>query len=914
MTTKSKCPVPVMNRTHPRNDRVESRYKIRARIMRARILAYSFFSEWRRSVSNSSNSHEGIRRSVSHWLFSGLFLCSLCLHGAENTGVALDDPIVNPPQINAAWLRTSDLGNEAYNVGDYLQAISFFQQAKTQAKDREELQQTYERLIATYLKAFFPGEAAREIEEYAQKLPDVGTDRRQLYQADVLLLQRNYAEAEKILNSLQERNAISGGLYFHLLSSLGYAKRMQKKWDEATKVYLILEKAGAGQHWEFTAFLNRVYCMIKGDKFTESAAELNDVERFKREKNFHEVDILRFIMLIENQKFVPAAEFYTQLNAKLKETPNQLLYNAQIAAARHFINSANPLDAVVYLSDAFHTAPSGEDRRLAMRQLVNVYFVGNDRRSAVETAEKYLEFYKDAPDSFDVRMKISKLYAGMQDYKEALNVIQVVIDNEELPMKKRIEAAFQAAMVCLASDDLTAAVPQLEFIRKNGLTLDQREEASFILGTSYFKNNSFPQALAVFSNSAGIASKWQGRCLIGKVKTLIELKSYTDALAAARTTVELESSNEDVEQGMYYTAYVLNLLKRPIEAVRAYNALADKYPEGNYAADALFEAGNLYFEIRDYPRAAEMTSRFIKDFPQHKNAAAVLYRSVFASFLGGNIEHALQATESLKQMYPGEKYTAAALFWKVDYLRNMQKNAEAAKLLSEMAEMFKNDKEIAARIIIDRAVVAEAESKSSEALVLLEAYFKEFPDDQRFADALFLAGDIASRNTDYATALSYYERCAKLRPGTALGRAAQGRIGDCSSALFDKNRKFDDIRRAADIYVSLLNEPELSHEMNAQTLYKLGLCRLRMDDGNGALRDFNEVIFRFRLAIKRGLKLSPVWCIKAAYAAVRLHIGRGTPEDAAAAIKIFDLMEEMNLDNDGEFNTMRALLQTKYKL
>lgn len=841
-------------------------------------------------------------RNIYQWLFAVLvFAC-------------LEISATDPAPDNAAWLRSSELGNAAYNSGNYLQAAKFFQQAKAQAKDQDELEQVYERLIASYLKALRIDDAARELAEYDKKLPNVNADRRTVYQADLLLLQRKYAEAEKLLSGLIEQRAISGNLYFHLLSSLGYAKRMQEKWVETAGIYLMLERAAAGTHWEFIGFRNRLYALIKAGKFEESATLLSAAKRFEKEKDFFDISVLQFILLFEEKKFPEAKEFYAQMRTQSIVYPNSLLYNAQMAVANYFVEINTPLEAIAYLRDAFKSAPSGEDRRLAMRQLVNAYYEGQKTKEAAETAAKYLEFYPNAVDAFEVRMKISQLYVGMEDYNQARKAVDVVINNEKMPMQDRLTAAYQAAIICLTQNDLTATVPLLQFIQKNGLTADQREEASYMLGTAYLKNKHYAQALQVFDASATVVSKWRGRCMLGAVKTQIELKNYQEALHTARKMSEISEADNELEEAMYYSAYILNLLKRPIEAVRAYNALADKYPDGIYAADALFEAGNLYFEIHDYIHTAEMTERFIERFPQHKNAAAALYRLVYANFLNGNTDKALETVQTMKKDFPKSSYTASALFWKVDYLRNHQKNTEAGELLSEMATLFKDNKEALGQILIDRAVVAEIQGKNQEALAFLEEFYTNFIDDRRMPEALFLGGDIASRNSDYTTAMAYYTRCAALNPNSELARAARGRIGDCSSAIYDKNNKFEDLRRAAETFASLLKDPELSHEMNAQTLYKLGVCRSRMNDEDNALQDFNEVITRFQLAIQRGLKLSPAWCIKAAYAAARIYIQRGTPEDANAAIRIFDLMEEMNLNNDGEFNTMRASLKAKYKI
>ncbi len=846
---------------------------------------------------------ECFRQIFLRGMIAGLaFYCLPCL--------SADEYSANPPRLNY-----SELGSEAYRAGNYEQAISFFQKAKAGAEDKSELQGAYEQLIASYLKALRPDDARRELAEYEAKMPAAGIGRRTIYRADLLLLERKYPEAEKILETMMNGGTISGQLYFHLLSSLGYAQRMQDKWKDAAETYRMLEQVGGGTEWEFTAFVSRIFCLIKQGEFKDAAKLLSETARYRSEKNYLQVEILNFYLLVEEKKFDDARQYYQTLRTHLTDDTDPLLYNTQMTAAKYFTAQKQRENAIVFLQDARRSAPSASDRRAAMRSLINAYYEAGDRRAAADVAREYLEFYPDAPDATEVKMKISGLYAGLKEYEEARNILNEVIKDKNVPMAKRLTAAKQAAAICESQRDFVSAIALLDFVCKNGETVDQREEGSCLLGMIYLKSRNFGEALTVFSNSAKIASAWQGPCMLGMIRAQIELKDYNGALETTDRLIREIKTGVSVEKGMYYRGYVLKLLERKSEAAKAFRKLAEQYPQSDYAADALYEAGVLFYELQEYPQAITALELLRKTDPGYKNLPSALYRLTYANFFDGKIGDAIACVEVLKKDYPQTEVTPAALFWQVDYLRNSGKPGEAAKLLDEMETLYKENRDISARILIDRAVVLEIQGKYKEALAVLDDFYTRFVQDSRMGEALFLGGDIASKSGDYARAALLYARCEQWRPDSELARAARGRVADCNFSLYGKNGNAENLKTAFDTYSKLLTDDKLSPDMYNQTLYKLAVCEERMYQEEQALEYFNEVIFRYKLALTRGLKPDPVWAIKAGYAATRMLIRRNTPEDAAAALKIFDLLKELKLETvPEEFSGTILTLKAKYKL
>jgi tetratricopeptide (TPR) repeat protein len=843
------------------------------------------------------------RQIILNGMVAGLvFSCLLHLRADEYSA---------PP----SRLNHSELGNEAYKAGNYEQAIAFFSKAKAEAEDHSDLQNAYEQLIAAYLKALQISEARRELTEYEQKMPSAGIGRKTIYKADLLLLERKYADAEKILERMMSDGAISGQLYFHLLSNLGYAQRMQDKWDAAAETYRMLRQVGSDGEWEFPAFVNHVLCLIELEKFKDAEKLLEEGNRYRGEKDYYQVGILRLYRLTKEKKFDEARQYYQTLRETLSSGNDSLLYNIQMTVAQYFMKQKQPDRAVAFLQDARRSAPSASDRRVAMRNLINAYYEIEDGRSAAETAREYLEFYPNAPDATEVRMKVSGLYAGLKEYEEARKILEEVITDEKLPMSHRLAAAKQAAAICESQRDFITAAALLEFVRKNGETVDQREEGSHLLGMIYLKSLNYQEALSVFSRSARVKSVWQGPCMLGMIKAQVELKNYEAALETADRLIREIKSGDAVEKAMYYRGHILKMMERKKEAALAFRQLAEQYPSGEFAANALYEAGNLFYDLREYQEAVGAFDLLLKTDSGYKNLPSALYRSVYANFFAGRIDEAIRQVGVLKEKYPQNEAASAALFWQVDYLRNSEQLGEAAKLLEEMGTLYKEDRDLLARIVIDRAIVAGKQGKYADALTLLDDFATRFVNDRRMGEVLFLGGDLASSNGEYERAAQLYARCEQLRPDSELARAARGRVADCRFSLFGKTGDTKHLQSAREAYAGLLTDEKLGHDAYNQTLYKLAVCEDRMYQEDQALLHFNEVIFRYQLALKRGLKPDPVWAVKAGYAATRMLIRRNTPEDAAAALKIFEQLRELKLETiPEEFSNTILNLKAKYKL
>lgn len=102
-------------------------------------------------------------------------------------------------------------------------------------------------------------------------------------------------------------------------------------------------------------------------------------------------------------------------------------------------------------------------------------------------------------------------------------------------------------------------------------------------------------------------------------------------------------------------------LKKPLEAVKLFQAFAKDFPKDERAPEALFQVGNIYEEIREFPTAVHAYEQLAKDYPHSKFADEAQFRS--ANLLADKLDkkkEAEQAFAKIEKENPKSPFASAA--------------------------------------------------------------------------------------------------------------------------------------------------------------------------------------------------------------------------------------------------------------
>jgi TolA-binding protein len=814
---------------------------------------------------------------------------------------------------NATRLRA--LGDAALKVNDYKRAVNFYTRYKmASSKNKANLKDACERLIAAHINAANIPEAKRELSALSKDFPLADNNLKVLFQAKIFMFERKYKDAEKLIALTLKEKMKKSDVYFELLSTLGLSMRRQKRWQDAANIYALLEKESKGSAWEFTAFQQKLFCLIMGEDLIKSKKLFAESTKFSRHADYSQLKLLLLLQMIKEKRFSELRTTYKKVMKDIEIGPNPLVYKISQIAIKHFLKNANPEDAIIFLRDAFKFAPNDYERKDSLLLLINTYVKTKQNRLAISASLKYIDLYYADPKTLEVQLQCARLMALEKEYSESLAVYTTMLKESRLSTELRITVAREAAMIYERNGSPNKAMRMLSIIYDIANTDAQKMEGKYLEGQLYYKNNEFTEAAAAFEEVMVQKSPWKQLGSYWALQSQLHLKNYGKALHIAEELRKDKSNKEFSSSSQYYSAYCQEKLGKTDEAFKNYQIYSKLFPKDKYAPMAIFAAGKILFSQNKFAEVIEMFKDFSVKYPKNKFAPNAIYKIIFAYYQLHKWDEMEKSIRLIVKNYPDSNYCIAAEFWFIDCLRNRGKYDQAEKWIQKMFKKYSKNPEVSAQLLYDCALVCFRSRKTTQALQNLEELFKKYPKNNLNAKALFLAGNIASKEGNYSLAKIYYLRAARLRPKSDFEIACLGRIADCNYSLY--NNTFDTklLKKAAEGYKELLDERELNPSVRNQSKYKLGRCYELLDKESNALDMYNELLYGYQVDTENGIRRKPVWVVKAANAAIRIYLEINTADSAQEAIRVYRMLKEMKLKTGENFDGFIKNIQTKYSL
>ncbi len=811
--------------------------------------------------------------------------------------------------------RDRMLGDQAFNDRDYAQAVKFYQRYLNDAASNDSAWiDASRRLVSAMLRDNRAGDALAVFRRLKERLgKNMDMDDR-LVEIEVLAASNNLDEArnqvEEFLHGLDQDSEA----YVRALDLLGYVLLQKKCWREAANVYSLLERNELAGPWEYKAFCKRVYAMIMAGDYKEASKALTLNLRYVNSPDKNEARGLSLLLLLKENRTKEFSDIYNGLRDSLTVTPDAVCFEALMLAHDKFLAAGDAANATFYLSEAFGFSPDKERRKSVLRLLINEYVKNGKPDAAADICEKYLNFYHNEPEAADIRMELATLLVWQKKFDSAVNVYSQVMNNSALGLKIRLAAAKNVGAILADHKKYDEADKAFEFICRNGATKDDQAEGMVLLGQSYYNQELYQRAILILREAADISPLWQPVALHWIMRSHIQLKEYDAAKNLIAVMAKMSCDRSLEAENSYYLGYILDKTGRIKEACDAYEQYALRFPEVPHAAQALFRAGDLAMENKHFMAAARIFSVFAERYRKHALEPAALYKQVFALFCAGKGAEATLIVDSMDRMFPDNQYTVAADFWEVDYYRDMGDLNKTEVLLEDMSRRFSGNEDVIRKVLYDRAYIAFKRDDATRAGTLLEELFKKELDAASSARACFLQGELLSDRGDYAAAIKSYLSCLKNLPGYEMETACYGRLGDCYYSIYTRNKDDAGLDKAIEQYNILVGRKKLDDAIRQQTLFKLGKCYEQKKEDAKALEYYKELIFNYKVSSTSGGYTRPVWLVKAAYAAIDIYLAQDTPEAAAAAIHVYEVLQGLNLNIGEDYRKMIDRIKRKFKL
>jgi TolA-binding protein len=306
---------------------------------------------------------------------------------------------------------------------------------------------------------------------------------------------------------------------------------------------------------------------------------------------------------------------------------NQLVGRRRLVSALLIVAVCGVLDLAFPVPQSVWADQAGDDYAAA------VGFYKQSRWGLAE--ETFKKFLKDYPKH--ERVPFARLYLGLaltnlEKYDEARTVLRAFV--KEYPNNQQVpQAMYRVAESSYFLDDLKSAEPEFQaFFAKSPedplreYALPYFGDTQLRLGKAEAAAASFQQAIKLFPQSKMLEdSRW------GLAKSLDALQKSPEALVLYRE-IAANKAGLRAAQAQLQIANRLFEQKDFANAAKDYTELQKNFPESKQVATARLNAGNAYYELKDYKSAAAQFELAAKEPEQA--AAASYWRGMSQKQLG----------------------------------------------------------------------------------------------------------------------------------------------------------------------------------------------------------------------------------------------------------------------------------------
>jgi TolA-binding protein len=350
----------------------------------------------------------------------------------------------------------------------------------------------------------------------------------------------------------------------------------------------------------------------------------------------------------------------------------------------------------------------------------------------------------------------------------------------------------------MQSGDTKNAIALLTRVRPGLPESNDRAEAAYLLGESYYKSNQFPQARAWYDT---FLVEHRGHRLERDVRyarawSLLQDKKPEEAASAF---LELASGSDGVAHAAAFRAgLALKQAKKPAEAENIFRRVAAT-TSGEFSDDALYEIGVLRFEQGAHDSALVVFNKILRTYTTGDVRPRALFMIGEVHRVRGELEAALTS----------------------------YRDARAQEGASP---------ELLADIMYEEGLTLERLGRHDEAATLLRTFTSNYPDDSQSGDAWFWLGEASFHAGAYAQADSAY--------GIALQKFQGSRVADALYGKAWSRYRLNDFKGALELFSRLVTKyPRSTYA---------GDARLRMGDCYTSLRDYGKAVASYREVLKGG--------------------------------------------------------------
>jgi len=560
------------------------------------------------------------------------------------------------------------------------------------------------------------------------------------------------------------------------------------------------------------------------------------------------------------------------------------LFTAAADAAR---KSGDGQFAAILIRNAASTTADPAIKQLLARQLIAVSIDSAPDAAAQETIA-YFRSYPNDKERMDLLMRTAAILYHRQAYRQAMDLYAFAIDNGGAA------EAMTNAVGCAEQLKDFAALQKFNyqlFARYPDQIMHRMRYTAFLE-----ENQKFDLAEKELLAAVSHAEKLPDTAAADKLQLLVmefyrrhgnaerirsaaeKLERSTDKNYVAAAKLELGELLEKSSGFMQAKKYFMD-----VEAL----AVKDLSPR------ASFKSALMSYRNYSFGRAAGEFFACAEKYPDYEKSAEALFMAYSLFDMQNDTVNAARADKMLREKYAN---CAAFAVLILDQAAKNNRNMPPEKLLADLESVEKNfpDSNFAAEARLLRGIFTAGTGKNKEALEILQELFTN-RNRSVAAESLIRAGEILFSSGNFPEAGKYFTQSAAIDPGSRSSDIAALRAADC--VLADKapqNRQ--QLEKCIDS-LTMLAEKSSFPAIRLEAAYKSAVAMQFAGMREKAAETFKTSIYRAADMYEKGVDINSAWCIKSCEAVLGM-IQPGDRGGLAEGMKLLDVCRKILPDQD----------------
>ncbi len=563
---------------------------------------------------------------------------------------------------------------------------------------------------------------------------------------------KNFNKAETVLNDFTQKFITHENLAlgYYLLGNSYYER---KQYPQATQSYqFILNKFKYSDLTE-AALLMIMLSYYNQDQLALLVSEASHMlevlsGKFQSPKSKIRARAYYYLGLAYYQTgmFGPAAQAFTEIIEKYYDS--DITSEARANLAWCFYELENYKAARTMARDVISSGIKNEDIKRACELLIaHSFFNEKQYDKATGSYGEFAYKYAKLKDTKDIELiaealfQQGKTYEIQEYYMDAVKSWQALVDN--YPKAKRApEALYKISDIYFKAQQYDKAIFGFQKILEKWPNSDTAEDAMLAIAEVFYNSDQEAKAVQAYKD---FIKKYPDSNKVKSVEDGMQRAEFRKAEKKEEPEMLLQffekytQSNLAID-ALYKAGELYYQTKKFDKAINAFNKLIEEFPNDTLAINAHYYIGACYEELKKTEDAMSAYKAFIKNYPKHDLTSDVYFRLATAAYFNKNYADAAFYYERILEKYPGTEYEKNAMYNLALTYMDLNKIDDAIRYYRLFAQKFPDD-EKSKKVMSQIAGIYLEQKRYNEAITTYQEIINKSSEEEKL-EAYYRMGDI----------------------------------------------------------------------------------------------------------------------------------------------------------------------------